>query len=68
MSQEEYIAILFHDCGYETAAQRKAWLQLRFGSQYRFADDLASGQKSMAIGQLKAERLERMGLSAGGAR
>jgi hypothetical protein len=56
MTQEEYIAILFHDCGYETSSQRKAWIHLRFGSPYNFADDLTTGQKSMAIEWLKAEK------------
>ena len=28
MSQDEYIAILFADCGYATSAQRRGWLRL----------------------------------------
>jgi hypothetical protein len=54
MSQEEYIAILFADCGYETSAQRKAWLTLRFG--WGFADELSPSQKHSAIEQLKTEK------------
>lgn len=54
MSQEEYIAILFNDCGYDTAAQRKGWLQKRF--EVNFADELTARERSMAIEQLKEEK------------
>ncbi len=54
MSQEEYLAILFNDCGYDTAAQRKGWLQLRY--QKNFPDELTVAQKSDAIDQLKYEK------------
>lgn len=54
MSQEDYIAILFADCGYETSAQRRGWLQIRFGKQY--ADELTGADKSRCIDLLKAEK------------
>ncbi len=54
ISQEEFIAILFADCGYDTAAQRKGWLQLRY--QKNFPDELTVAQKSDAIDQLKSEK------------
>lgn len=54
MTQEEFIAILFQDCGYTTAVQRKGWLQLRFGRD--FPDELETYQKTDAISQLKAEK------------
>ncbi len=54
MTQEEFIAILFTDNGYNTAAQRKGWLQLRF--QVNFPDELTIAQKSRAIEMLKAEK------------
>lgn len=54
MTQVEYIAILFNDCGYDTAAQRKGWLQKRF--EVNFADELDSRQRSLAIEQLKEEK------------
>lgn len=54
ITQGEFIAILFQDCGYTTAAQRKGWLQLRF--QVNFADELTIGQKSKAIEALKEEK------------
>lgn len=57
MTQEEYIAILFADCGYDTAAQRKGWLQKRFG--VNFADELDSRQRSLAIDALKDEKGQR---------
>jgi hypothetical protein len=43
MTQEEYIAILFDDCGYHSA-QRMAWLDLRFGKRY--ADELSTSVKA----------------------
>jgi hypothetical protein len=54
MSKQEYIAILFIDCNYDTARARKAWLQLRFGKD--FADELTSDQAHDAIEQLKGEK------------
>lgn len=54
MNQQEYIAILFQDCGYETTAQRKAWLKLRF--DWEFADELSPSQKNLAIELLKDEK------------
>ncbi len=54
MTQEEFIAILFSDLNYDTAAQRKGWLQLRF--QVNFPDELTVTQKSRAIEMLKEEK------------
>lgn len=54
MTQEEFIAILLGDCGYDTVAQRKGWLQLRF--QVNFLDELTIAQKSKAIDFLRAEK------------
>lgn len=54
MTQEEYIAILFLDCGYTTTAQRKGWLQLRYRKSY--ADELTVAQKSKVIEELKTEK------------
>ena len=54
MTQEEYIAILFADCGYDTASQRKGWLQKRFSKS--FADELSSIERSRAIASLKKEK------------
>lgn len=54
MTQVEYIAILFIDCGYHSAAHRRAWLKDRFGKQY--ADELTTEQKSKAIEALKIEK------------
>ncbi len=53
MTQEEYLAILFADCGYD-AAQRRGWLQKRFGRSY--PDELTTAGKSRAIDMLKAEK------------
>lgn len=54
MSQDEYLAILFIDTGYDTATQRRGWLQKRFGVGY--ADELTKDQKSAAINFLKGEK------------
>lgn len=54
MTQEEYIAILFVDCGYDTVVQRKGWLKHRFG--WEWADELSPQQKSIAIIELKEEK------------
>jgi hypothetical protein len=54
MTQTEYIALLFTDCGYDTVAQRKGWLKRRFGVE--FSDELLSNQRSMAIAELKDEK------------
>jgi hypothetical protein len=56
VSQLEYIAILFADLGYDTSAQRRGWLQLRFGVSY--PDDLTFHQRSKVIDSLKAEKSE----------
>lgn len=57
MTQCEYIAILFVDCGYETSAQRRGWLQKRFGVSY--SDELSTQDKHRAIEELKAEKEDR---------
>ena len=54
MSQDEYIAILFADCGYATSAQRRGWLRLRYNKSY--ADELTTAQKSKVIEELKGEK------------
>ena len=53
MTQVEYLAILFDDCGY-SATQRRGWLDLRFGAQ--FTDELTRWQCSQAIAMLKDEK------------
>jgi hypothetical protein len=58
ISQDEFIAILFGDCGYDTVAQRKGWLKIRFGKSY--SDELTRAEKSQAIDMLKAEKEANM--------
>ena len=60
MTQQEYIAILFRDCGYDTSAQRKGWLQKRF--EKSFTDELTSAERSLAIVQLKDEKAPKYSL------
>jgi hypothetical protein len=57
MTQIEYIQMLFHDCGYDTASQRKGWLHKRFGKE--FADELWADERSRAIEMLKDEKAAR---------
>lgn len=54
MSQEEYVSILMSDCGYQSAAQRRGWLQLRFSKSY--SDELTVQELSTAIAMLKEEK------------
>jgi hypothetical protein len=51
MSQEEYIMILLTDCGFHTAAQRKAWLRSRFRREQ--IDELTYMERKLAIQFLK---------------
>jgi hypothetical protein len=46
ITQAEFIAILFAYCGYDTSAQRRGWLQKRFGKSY--ADELTVTEASRA--------------------
>lgn len=54
MTQDEYLAILFNDCGY-SSAQRRDWLQTRF--DVRYTDELTAAQKHQAIEALKEEKV-----------
>jgi hypothetical protein len=53
VTQEEYISILFDDCGFN-AAQRKDYLLTRF--KRPFADELNWREKSQVIEDLKARK------------
>jgi hypothetical protein len=55
MTQAEFLAILFVDCGYDTSAQRRGWIQLRFPGK-SYADELTVAEASRAIDLLKAEK------------
>ena len=54
ITQDEYVAILFADCGYDTSAKRRGWLQDRFKVSY--SDELASNDKHRAIEMLLNEK------------
>lgn len=54
MTQAEYIAILLDDCGFETAAQRKDYLRIRYGVD--FSDELSPSQAHTVIEDLKARK------------
>ena len=57
MTQDEYIAILWNDCGFDTLSQRRAFLQREFGARYvlplSYADELNPSDKSRLIEILK---------------
>jgi hypothetical protein len=54
MTQDEYLAILFNDCGF-TGAQRRDFLGLRFGGR-RYTDTLTIGEKHALIEDLKERK------------
>lgn len=53
ITQVQFIAILFDDCGY-TGAQRREWLEARYGARY--CDELTVEQRSQIIELLRAEK------------
>lgn len=58
MTQAEYIAILFTDCGYDTHSQRRGWIDSRFHG-VRYADELTAEERSRAIEMLKNEKEDK---------
>ena len=54
MTQIEYIAIPFDDCGF-VAAQRRDFLALRFGGR-RYTDELTPAERSSLIEDLKSRK------------
>lgn len=58
MSQEEYIAILFNDLGFDSAA-RRVWLKLEFGHSY--PDELNAQTKHQVIERLKLMKEDQGG-------
>jgi hypothetical protein len=57
MTQDEYIAILFDDLGFDSR-NRKAFLEEYYGVQY--VDELPKSKKSELISQLKEQKDERL--------
>jgi hypothetical protein len=53
MDQLEYLALLFNDCGFDTAKARAAWMTREFNRPVKFADELDSHERSLAITALK---------------
>jgi hypothetical protein len=53
MTQNEYLEILFNDCGIDTRAKRNGFLTLRAGREIKYLDDLQPHEKSLIIGELK---------------
>ena len=54
--QLDYLLILFHDCGIQTANGRGAWLTHRFQRLIRSADELTDREASDTIRRLKEIR------------
>lgn len=55
LSQDEYIEILFIDCGF-SGSQKRAWLLAEYGVKY--TDELAVYRKHLLIERLKAMKAE----------
>ena len=55
MSQEDHIAILFNDLGFDSKA-RRVWLRVEFGVMY--PDQLTMAEKSAVIDRLKEMKEE----------
>lgn len=53
MTQNEYLEILFQDCGIDTRAKRNDWIDLRVYHKVQYLDDLSTAEKSMLIEMLK---------------
>lgn len=57
MTQDEYILILFSDCGIDTSSQRRAFIQKRFEKSY--LDEIDSRQKALLINELKDMKADK---------
>ena len=53
MTQDEYIEILFRQCGYDTHNMKKAFLSAELGRKVSYTDELTPGDKSKIIDELK---------------
>lgn len=57
MTQEQYIAILFDDCGFSSAVDRKNFIYRRF--QRNYPDELTTKEKSQLIDSLKEIKADK---------
>ena len=53
MTQDDYILLLFNECGFDTQYQRSAWLTKEFARPIKYADELETFEKSLVINALK---------------
>jgi hypothetical protein len=53
VTQNEYLEILFQDCGIDTRARRNDFYTVRVGREIKYLDDLQSHEKSLLINELK---------------
>ena len=53
MTQGEFIALLFADCGFDTVALRSDLMTREFGRTVKFSDDLYRWERSRLIDILK---------------
>ncbi len=56
MTQEEYISILFNDCGFKSTIDRKSFISRRFPGK-NYSDELDGYERSMLINELKDIKL-----------
>jgi hypothetical protein len=49
LTQFEYIALLFADCGFDTRAQREGFMTREFGRAVKFSDELQPYERSRLI-------------------
>jgi hypothetical protein len=54
-AQQNYLEILLNDRGFQTRAQRYAWLSLEIGRTIDYLDELSKAEASMLISKLKEE-------------
>lgn len=59
MTAPEYIALLFDECGFDTAAQREAMMTRKFGKPVKYADQLDWRERSKLIDILKTLKAQR---------
>jgi hypothetical protein len=53
MTQDEYIIILFSDCGFHEKSQQNGFMSRLLGREIKFVDELNTAEKSRIIESLK---------------
>jgi len=58
ITQDDYLDILFNDCGFGDRRRRNDFIGQRVGRPVRFLDELTTKEKSALIDELKARKQE----------